>query len=59
MQAQFTTIDTLERTVQAKITALGALDETLRTARRNTWLAAVAGCVLGAVIYGVISFALQ
>lgn len=59
VQAQFTTIDTLERTVQAKITALGALDQALRTARRNTWLASVAGCVLGAVIYGVISFALQ
>ncbi len=59
VQAQFTTIGTLENTVQAQTTALGTLAEALRTARRNTWLAAVAGCALGAAMYGVISFALQ
>lgn len=59
VQAQFITIGTLESTVREKTTSLGALDEALRTARRNTWLAAVASCVLGAVMYGVISFTLQ
>lgn len=52
-------LSTLERTVQAKTIAISALDEALRSARRNIWLAAVAGCVLGAAMYGVISFALQ
>lgn len=59
VHAKTTAIETLESTVQSQTTALGTLDEALRTARRNTWLAAVAGCALGAAMYGAISFALQ
>lgn len=49
----------LERTVQTQATALEKLEATLKSARSNVWLGAVAGCVLGAAVYGALSFALH